>query len=334
MILLMRPKIGILLGEATGVGPEIVAKVCAQNNIWIYCKPILIGDSRVLKAGMEISDIDFPFSIVKEISKVDWDGPISILDTKNLDSAKIKLGQISEKSGRATGELFEKALQLIKKGDLEGFTFAPYNKLALDLGGYNIFKLFAHYLKVDWPFGEINVANNIWISRVTSHIPLKEVSKHLNPKNVTGAIELAHKTMCLAGIDQPRIAVAALNPHGGENGLFGTEEIDIIIPAVNTAKSKGINALGPFPADTIFVNALKGFYDGITTMYHDQGQIALKLMNFESAVTIIAGVSCPITTPSHGTAYDIVGKGIANAKAMEQAIKIAAEMAKRIGNKI
>lgn len=325
----MKPIIGILLGEATGIGPEIVAKVCAQNTIGNYCRPILIGDIRVLKAGMGISGVDFPFRVIDGIYEVDWGGPISILDTKNLDPADIKLGQISEKSGKATGELFEITLQIVKKGDLDGFTFAPYNKSALDHGGYSIHELLAHYLKVSWPFGEINVANNIWISRVTSHIPLQEVSKHLNLENVTGAIELAYKTMRLAGIDQPRIAVAALNPHGGDNGLFGTEEIDILIPAVNAAKKKGIDAMGPFPADTIFVSALKGFYDGIATMYHDQGQIALKLMNFEAAVTIIAGVSCPITTPAHGTAYDIAGKGIANPNAMEEAIRIAADMAKR-----
>ena len=325
----MKPIIGILLGEATGIGPEIVAKVCAQNTMKNYCRPILIGDIRVLKAGMGISGVDFPISVIDGISEVDWDGPIPILDTKNLDPEDIKLGQISEKSGKATGELFEITLQLVKKGDLDGFTFAPYNKSALDLGGYSIHELLAHYLKVSWPFGEINVANNIWISRVTSHIPLKEVSRHLNLENVTGAIELAYKTMRSAGIDHPRIAVAAFNPHGGDNGLFGTEEIDILIPAVNAVKKKGIDAMGPFPADTIFINALKGFYDGIATMYHDQGQIALKLMNFEAAVTIIAGVSCPITTPAHGTAYDIAGKGIANPNAMEQATRIAADMAKR-----
>ena len=257
-------------------------------------------------------------------------GAIPILDQKNIDPDKIKLGHIDAQSGKATGELFDITLKLFKNGDIQGFTFAPYNKAALEYGGFDIFKLFARNLKVKWPFGELNVVNNVWVSRVTSHVPLKDVSKRLNIKNIAGAIKLVNDTMIMTGIDRPRIAVAALNPHAGEDGLFGSEEIEIIAPAINKANEDGINAKGPFPADTLFLNAFKGLYDGVTTMYHDQGQIALKLMNFESAVTVIAGLSCPITTPAHGTAFDIVGRGIANPNAMEQAIKIAAEMAIRM----
>lgn len=326
----MRPILGILLGEATGIGPEVVAKVCAKNKISNYCRPILIGDLRVLKAGMNISDVTFPFNVVDDITHVDWMGSIPILDQKNIDPAKIKLGHIDARSGKATGELFETGLNLFKNGDIQGITFAPYNKAALEYGGFDIFKLFARNLKVKWPFGELNVVNHVWVSRVTSHVPLKDVSKRLNIKNIAGAIKLVNDTMIMTGIDRPRIAVAALNPHAGEDGLFGSEEIEIIAPAINKANEDGINAKGPFPADTLFLNAFKGLYDGVTTMYHDQGQIALKLMNFESAVTVIAGLSCPITTPAHGTAFDIVGRGIANPNAMEQAIKIAAEMAIRM----
>ncbi len=223
--------------------------------------------------------------------------------------------------------MFETALSLVKEKKIEGFVFAPYNKAALEYGGYNFFKIFPRYLKIKWPFGEMSVVNNIWISRVTSHIPLKDVSKRLNVRIIIGAIKLAHNTMTLAGFNKPRIGVAALNPHAGEDGLYGSEEIEIITPAVKSAQDEGINAMGPFSADTIFLNAIRGFYDGITTMYHDQGQIALKVMNFEHAVTVLAGFSCPITTPAHGTAFDIVGKGIANPSAMEQAVKIASKMA-------
>ena len=322
----MKPILGILLGEATGIGPEVVAKVCARGRILAYCKPILIGDLRVLKAGMKISGADFSVSIVDNITQADWTGPIPILDLKNIDPATIKLGYIDGHSGKATGKQFETALHFFKEGHIHGFSFAPYNKAALEYGGYDIFKLFARNLKVNWPFGELNVVNNVWVSRVTSHIPLKDVSNRLNIRNITGAIKLVNDTMILTGINQPFIAIAALNPHAGEDGLFGKEEIEIICPAIEKAKEDGINAKGPFPADTIFLNAFKGLYDGVTTMYHDQGQIALKLMNFESAVTIIAGLSCPITTPAHGTAFDIVGRGIANPNAMERAIKIAAEL--------
>jgi 4-hydroxy-L-threonine phosphate dehydrogenase PdxA len=330
----MKPILGILLGDATGIGAEITAKVCAKSEILAYCNPIIIGDLRVLKAGMKISGADFSFNVVDDISQANWKDCIPLLDLKNIDPADIKMGQIDAKSGKATGELFETALELFNNGEIHGFTFAPYNKAALEYGGFDIFKLFARNLRVSWPFGELNTVNNVWISRVTSHIPLKDVSKRLTIKSIAGAIKLVNDTMILTGIDQPRIAVAALNPHAGEDGLFGQEEIEIIIPAIDKANEEGIDAKGPFPADTLFLNAFNGLYNGITTMYHDQGQIALKLVNFESAVTVIAGLSCPITTPAHGTAFDIVGRGVANPIAMQNAIKIAAEMANHMSKNI
>ncbi|TFG24092.1 MAG: 4-hydroxythreonine-4-phosphate dehydrogenase PdxA [Promethearchaeota archaeon] len=323
----MKPILGILLGEATGIGPEIIAKLCAEGKITAWCRPILLGDARVLKLGMKFAKVQFPFSIIEDISQIDWNGPIPLWDLKNFDPGNIIMGQISADSGKATGQQFEYALQLYNKGIIEGFSFAPYNKAALDQGGYDIFKLFLRNLKFSWPFGELNVVNNLWVSRVTSHVPLKKVSSLLTVKSILGAIKLLNETLILAGNDYPRIAVAALNPHAGDEGLFGKEESEVIAPAIALANKEGINAMGPFPADTLFVNAFKGLYDGVTSMYHDQGQIALKLMNFESAVTILAGSPCPMTTPAHGTAYDIAGKGIANANGMNRAIEIAAAIA-------
>ena len=317
------------MGEATGIGPEIIAKLCADGKITTWVRPILLGDARVLKIGMKFANVQFPFSKIENISQIDWNGSIPLWDLKNFDPNNITMGQISAYSGQAMGQQFEYALQLYNKGIIDGFSFAPYNKAALEQGGYDIYKLFARNLKIKWPFGELNVVNNLWISRVTSHIPLKEVPNRLTVKNILGAIKLLNETMVLVRKDQPRIAVASLNPHAGDEELFGKEESEIIAPAIALANKEGINAMGPYPADTIFVNAFKGLYDGVTTMYHDQGQIALKLMDFESAVTVIAGVSCPITTPAHGTAFDIAGKGIANANAMSKAIEIAAAIIQR-----
>jgi 4-hydroxy-L-threonine phosphate dehydrogenase PdxA len=325
----LKPILGILLGEATGIGPEIIAKLCADGRITAWCRPILLGDARVLKLGMKFANVQFPFSIIEDISQIDWNGPIPLWDLKNFDPSNIIMGQISANSGKATAQQFEYALQLYNKGIIDGFSFAPYNKAALEQGGYDIFKLFLRNLKISWPFGELNVVNNLWVSRVTSHVPLKKVSSLLTVKSILGAIKLLNETMVSAGKDQPRIAVAALNPHAGDEELFGKEESEVIAPAIALANKEGINAMGPFPADTLFVNAFKGLYDGVTTMYHDQGQIALKLMNFESAVTVIAGSSCSITTPAHGTAFDIAGKGIANANGMSKAIEIAAAIIQR-----
>jgi len=201
----------------------------------------------------------------------------------------------------------------------------------MEYGGYPLLEkgasLFARHLDWNKPFGEMNVVNNLWTSRVTSHIPLKQVSENLTVRRIKGSISLAHATLKRAGFDNPRLAVAGLNPHCGEDGLCGTEEIEIIGPAVEEAKEEGIHAAGPFSADTLFVEAVNGTFDAVITMYHDQGQIALKLMSFETAVTILAGLPYAITTPAHGTAFDIAGKGIANPTAMKQAVIIAARIA-------
>jgi 4-hydroxythreonine-4-phosphate dehydrogenase len=187
--------------------------------------------------------------------------------------------------------------------------------------------MFAYYLKWDKPFGEINVLDKLWTSRVTSHIPISEVAKNLTADNILRAVGLANETLIRAGYDKPRIAVSALNPHAGESGTCGREEIDIIAPAVQAAASQGINVAGPFSADTVFINAFKGMYDVVVTMYHDQGQIAMKLMGFQFGVTVTGGLPYPFATPAHGTAFDIAGRGVANIDAMERAVMIASKMA-------
>jgi 4-hydroxythreonine-4-phosphate dehydrogenase len=326
----MKPILGILLGEAAGIGPELVAKMCAHNKFEAYCRPLLLGDVRILKLGMKIAGVEFPINIIEDTSKIEWGGPVPILDLKNLDSQTVSLATFDAKSGRATGETIHCALDLCKSGIINGFVYAPLNKAALKYGGFNFeseMNLMANYLGWTGVFGEMNVVNDLWTSRATSHIPFKEVSSHLTIETLLDAIRLAHSTLKKNGYDNPRIAVAALNPHAGEAGSCGTEEIDVLIPGINIAKSAGINVMGPYPADTIFINAFNGMYDAVTTLYHDQGQIALKLMKFQEGVTVSTGLPYPITTPAHGTAFDIAGKGIANVEPMEKAVMIASKMA-------
>ena len=327
----MKPVLGILLGEATGIGPEIIAKLCAENRLTPYCRPVLIGDKRVLDLGKKIAQVDFPVEVIENVEEACWDnGILPLLDQKNLDPKDIKVGEVDPYSGKITGDMLVTSIELLKAGKIAGFVYAPLHKAAMQLGGYEFEDeqiLFAHYLDFKGPCGEMNVLNNLWTSRVTSHIPIKEVSNHVTKEAILDAITLAHNTLSKAGIINPRIAVAALNPHGGEEGLCGREEIDIIGPTVLEAQGQGINALGPYPADTIFINAFRGDYDAVVTMYHDQGQIAIKLMGFQFGVTVAAGLPYPITTPAHGTAFDIYGKGVAKIDATEQALIIAAKMA-------
>jgi 4-hydroxythreonine-4-phosphate dehydrogenase len=328
----MKPIIGIMLGDATGIGPETVAKLFMEDKVAYCCMPLLVGDVRVLDLGKKIAKVDFPVRIVKAESDIHWDGDaIPMLDLGNLDPSGLTMGKGNIHSGKITGDTLVKCLELLKAKVIDALTFAPLNKGAMKEGGYPFedeHRLFAHYL--DWdqnPFGEVNVMKDIWTTRVTSHVPIAEVSKNITQDRVLQAIHLANSTLAKAGYEKPRLAVAALNPHAGENGSCGREEIDVIAPAVKLAQLEGIHAQGPFSADTLFMNAIGNkAFDGVVTMYHDQGQIAIKLLGFQYCVTVSAGLPYPITTPAQGTAYDIAGKGVASTSALSLALKIAAQM--------
>lgn len=326
----MKPIIGIFLGETAGVGPELVAKLVADKVPYKYCRPVLIGDARVLRQGMEISHVDFPFTCVESVDQVDWDGPISIIDLKNIDPKTVKIGTVDPASGKVTGDTLVYSMVLLKQHQIDGFVFGPLNKQAFKLGGYHVedeHVLFAQCLDwLDKPRGILNVMNNLWTFRVTTHIPFRDVPKYITKENVLKTIELTYSTMKRAGYDNPRIALAALNPHAGEGGLCGTEEIDVLAPVVQELQSQGKDIVGPVSADTIFMHAFKGEYDAVVTLYHDQGQIATKLLAFDVGVTVAGGLPYAITTPEHGTAFDIAGKGIAKPSSFEQAIRIAAQM--------
>jgi 4-hydroxythreonine-4-phosphate dehydrogenase len=327
----MLPVIGILLGDATGIGPEIVSRLFETDELLRYCRPILIGDRRILEWGMKISGTNFVIQEVETPSQAEWPGAVPLIDQKNLDPSLITLGCINEISGRVTGEMLVYAMQLCTKGELAGFAFAPYHKAAMEYGGYPLMakggSIFSRHLNWNKPFDELNVIGDLWTARVTSHIPLKQVSDHLSIKRIKWVIGLTGETLKRAGFENPRLAVAALNPHGGEDGLCGREEIEIIEPAVEAARAEGFSVSGPFPADTLFVSARNGEFNGVITMYHDQGQIALKLMHFGKVVTVLGGLPYAITTPAHGTAFDIAGKGTADPEGMRQAVIVASKIA-------
>jgi len=220
-------------------------------------------------------------------------------------------------------------LDAAKRGDIDAICFAPLNKLAMKKGGMDFedeLHFFADYLGVKDYFCEFNTLGTLWTSRISSHIPLAEIPKYVTKDRIQAAARLTYQTLKRAGFAQPRVAVAALNPHGGEGGTCGREEIDIIRPAVKELNEAGLPIQGPYPADTIFLKARDGALDSIVTMYHDQGQVAVKLLGFERGVTVQGGLPVPITTPAHGTAFDIAGQGKANAEAMTQAFLLAAKL--------
>ena len=326
-----KPKIGIHLGDANGVGPELIAKIAHSGVLAEQCSPLIVSPLNVWEEGLKRAQVNVPYKVISTIEEFD-PSTINLLDTKNL--SKINIGECTEEAGKSAGDNLMTLLELCKQGHLEGFVFAPFNKTSLKMGGYNFEsenKMFAHFFDCSEHVCEVNVCGETWTSRVTSHIPLKDVATTINEKNITGAIELIDRLLKEFGIPNPKIGVAALNPHAGEHGTCGREEIDIIAPAVEKVKAKGLNVEGPISADIVFIRALKkNEYNAVVTMYHDQGQIALKLNNFDSGVTYHGGLPVIIATPAHGSAFDIAGKNIVSTNAMETALRL---VVKTINNK-
>lgn len=331
-----KPVLGILLGDSSGVGPEIVAKLAVSNFYASYCSPIIIGDARILERAFSVIGSSTPLQVIENVDQADWTKGLPILDQKNQDPAEIPFGTLLAQCGKANLDMLELAVKLYQDEKIEGFCFAPLNKAGMLEAGCK-FESEHHFLADLFghtdPFGEINVVDNLWTTRTTSHIPISEVANHLTKERILRAVRLANTSIHNSGIDKPRLALAALNPHAGENGLCGREEIDIIEPAIKDARAMGIDASGPYPSDITFIKAFRGEFDGVVTMYHDQGQIALKLKGFDGGITIAGGLPAPIVTCAHGTAYDIAGKGIVHTTAFENAVKMASKMATNLAQK-
>ncbi len=325
------PRIGFMLGDVTGIGPEIAAKLLASGKPAACAQTIIIGDRRVLELGMRNANVKFAYSVCNNIDEIQWprkDYPL--IDLGDTDPSKYPQGVSSDEAGKLAGDTLKFMIDLAIAGKLDGISFAPLNKGAMNRGGWKFndeHQMFASLLKHSGFFGEMNVIDQFSTFRVTSHVALREAVNMITPERITAAVNLANDTLRAAGKASPRLGVAALNPHNGENGLFGDEEIRIIRPTIDKLKSSGIDCQGPISSDAIFLQALKGKFDGVVMMYHDQGQIATKLLGFNKGVTVTAGLPSVFTTPAHGTAYDIVGKGIADVGAIEHAFTLAARMA-------
>ena len=326
------PVLGLMLGDFTGIGPEQCARVLSDRRLSDAAHLVVVGDSRVLAQGQRDAGVRFDWRAYKTPQEVDWESDdVPMIDLGNLDPGQgFPRGVMSAASGRIAGETLAVMVEMALQKRIDGIVFAPLNKAALHAGGWKYndeHQMFAYLTGHKGFFGEMNVLDNKWMSRVTSHVSLREAIDQITPQRIDEALTLANATMRGAGFANPRIAVAALNPHGGENGLFGREEIEIIKPAVEKAAARGINCKGPYPSDTVFIKAFGDEFDGVLSMYHDQGQIATKLKGFNRGVTVTGGLKTVFCTPAHGTAFDIVGKGVATTGALEQAVRLAARLA-------
>ena len=326
------PTIALTLGDPAGIGPEIVAKLVAGVELMHQARVVVAGDSWVWEDGQEIAGTRTELHRIGSIAEArTWDQPgvSCFFSIETVRREEVTRATAGAAGGASVLRALTICLDAARAGEIDAICFAPLNKFAMKQAGLkhpDELHFFAEYLGVRGYVCELNVLDGLWTTRVTSHIPLKEVSAALSRERIKEAARLLHRTLRAAGVEQPRIAVAGLNPHAGEGGTCGREEIDVIAPALEEARAEGVPMDGPFSPDTIFLRARAGLYDGILTMYHDQGQIALKLLGFDRGVTVQGGLPVPITTPAHGTAFDIAGQNKANVKALARAFAIACQM--------
>ena len=326
---MIKPRIAIVPGDPSGIGPELIAKLLDDVGVMDAANIILVGDSHLWLQGAEQAGLPVILNTITETDIANQEGTHHI-EMSTIEPSDIQIATITIASGRSSLRCLDKALDLAQTGLVDGVLFAPFNKAAMTSAGLNAEDehiYMARYLGFDGYHSEINVLDDLMTTRVTSHIGLKDVAANINQDGILQAVNLANDTLRLAGKKYPIIAVAALNPHAGDNGKFGREEIDILEPAIAKAQANKINVTGPWPSDTIFLKAKRGEVDAIVTMYHDQGQIAIKLLGFERGVTLAGGLPIPVATPAHGTAFDIAGKNEANVSATRQAFDLLVSMA-------
>jgi 4-hydroxythreonine-4-phosphate dehydrogenase len=327
--MMTKPVVAITFGDASGIGPELVAKLLCRPEI-AAAQILLVGDAWVWAQGQKIAGVSPLVKIIQDWSEArHGDGTPMLLAMQTVAESDVIQGQVTAAAGRGARIALTACLDAAMRGDIDALCFAPLNKQAMKKGGMAFEDeqhFFADHLVVTGYFCEFNTLGTLWTSRISSHIPLAEIPKYVTKDRIKAAARLTFQTLKRAGFTSPRVALAALNPHGGDGGTCGREEIDIIEPAARELNAEGLPILGPFPADTIFLKARDGLLDSIVTMYHDQGQVAVKLLGFERGVTVAGGLPVPITTPAHGTAFDIVGQGKANEEAMTQAFLLAAKM--------
>jgi 4-hydroxythreonine-4-phosphate dehydrogenase len=323
------PRIGITMGDPAGIGPEVVLKAVAEEDVLRVCVPVIIGDAQFLAHTARLLDLSCGYDIVRrdEALPGELHAPV-IFHLENV-GGHIELGVESGRAGKAAAEYIEAAVELCAAGKLDAMTTAPINKRALFLGGYGFpghTEFLAHLTGTE-EYAMAFVAANLRIVLLSTHVPLSEAITLVEKDRIIGVIKLAHRELQRWGIEQPRIAVAALNPHGAEGGLFGVEEASEIMPAVEACRIESeMDVRGPFSADTVFLRAARGEFDAVISCYHDQAMIPVKCLSFGEAVNVTLGLPFIRTSVDHGTAFDIAGKGIAEHSSMVAAIQLAAQL--------
>lgn len=328
------PRIGITMGDPAGIGPEIVLKAVAEEEVRKICVPVIIGDAQLLAHTARTLDLQSGYDIVrKEEPFPDQLSEPIIFHLDNI-TGSIEPGIESGAAGKAAAAYIEASVELCAAGNIDAIATAPINKRALFLGGYSFpghTEFLAHLTGAE-EYAMAFVAANLRIVLLSTHVPLSQAIRMVERDRLVKVINLANRELRRWGIDRPRLAVAALNPHGAEGGLFGMEEASEIVPAIQACRQlDDINVLGPFSADTVFLRASRGEFDAVVACYHDQAMIPVKCLSFGEAVNVTLGLPFIRTSVDHGTAFDIAGKGLAEHSSMVAAIKLAADLSTQAG---
>ena len=325
----MQNIIGLTMGDPAGIGPEIILKSFLDDRVKAY-PVVVIGSFDVMDKVMKVIGISgIKLKRIQSVEEADFQlGTLNIIDMNNVDIKVLVPGVVQAMAGNAAFEYVKVAAELALKGEIQAVATAPLNKEAMHLAGHNFpghTEILGHFTNTK-DFAMLLYDDLLKVIHVSTHVSLKKAIETLNKERIASVIQIAQDTMKLLGTENVRIGVAGINPHAGEGGLFGDEEIREIIPAIESKKKEGINVQGPIAPDTIFLRAKEGEFDIVIAMYHDQGHIPLKLLGFHSGVNVSAGLPIIRTSVDHGTAFDRAWKGISNPSSMIQAIMLARKL--------
>jgi 4-hydroxythreonine-4-phosphate dehydrogenase len=325
-----RPLLGITMGDACGVGPEVILKALAHREVYEICRPVVIGLADFLLRDMAIAGVDLDIQVVEEPESGQFVcGVVDVWQPIAVDVLQVQLAKVCPEAGRAAAEWVMAGIDLALANRIDGIVTAPLNKEAMNKAGYDYAghtELLAE--RTGSPIAHLMLASErMNVSHVTGHIPLAEVTKRLNTELIYNTIVLTREALIGMGRENPKLAICGVNPHAGENGLFGLEDAKMILPAVERAQKNGWLVDGPLPGDTVFFKVYDGRYDGAVAMYHDQGHAPAKLVAFDDAVNVTLGLPIVRASVDHGTAFDIAGQGIAKVVNMLQTIRVGAQLA-------
>ncbi len=326
-----RPIVAITLGDPAGTGPEIITKALAPPGLYALCRPLVVGDAATLTRALRYTGVNAAIRTLRDAATTaGLPGQIDVLDLANVDTNTLQLGQVAAAAGKAAYEYVKTAAELALAGQVAAIVTSAINKESLNTAGY-------HYDGHTGLLAELChapdatmmlAAENLRVSHVSTHVSLREAIDRVRPERILNVLQLTHDAVQRLGIAKPRIAVAGLNPHASEHGLFGDDEARYIAPAIATAKQLGLDASGPYPGDTVFFRTLQGEFDAAIAMYHDQGHVAVKMLGVWRGVNITLGLPIIRTSVEHGTNFDMAGTGKSDPRSLIEAVKLAATLAR------